>query len=603
MAAHLRNISRSDQPLYTELLQGFTIRLVELEEGEPDEAISIRLLIAELDYAPQFEALSYVWGDPTNRVPITCNGRPLDITVNLFSALKRARYDDRPRILWIDAICINQRNNTECSYHVSFMNKIYEKAKKVLVFMGIDEDGRAEDAKQLVKEHVERMKEYESTRVMPVLGSSDPILLDDRWKSLATLFSSSWFERAWVLQEVGVAKLPIVLYGKVDFKYRDLMNLARWITRCAQSLQAKANIKIFTVHTDWELWDSNWREISEFPEYELIDFLNHTKFLSCRRYHDHVYAYLGHPLFQKPGEDLPSIEPDYSLSPEQIDIDLTKLLLEQSGLRVLSTVEHDHASIRSESQASWTRTVGGVELVQNAFGVYAGFYFRAAGTKHPDPPCVVEGSRLSVKGIILGSVNKVHQFTVTSEDLEKPDDLKVLKVQHHEEAILDRIWADVHDNSDIKCHYPAQERTEILGLTLCSGLTNYNRAQSDMTKHSANFAMYWSLRLQATGKIGPESLQILSPTDGNADSYWFDMSLACEGRSFIITEQGYYGLGPWITQPGDICCILLGANVPFVLRKMDDSTYKLVGECYVHGVMDGEIMKDANVRVTDLVLC
>jgi hypothetical protein len=60
MSSHIRNTSRAEQPLYAELLQGFTIRLVELEEGEPEDEISIRLLIAELDYAPQFEALSYV---------------------------------------------------------------------------------------------------------------------------------------------------------------------------------------------------------------------------------------------------------------------------------------------------------------------------------------------------------------------------------------------------------------------------------------------------------------------------------------------------------------------------------------------------------------
>src|SRR6201986_381242 len=138
-----RSTSAADQPLYTELLTGFTIRLIELEEGEPEEEISIRLLIAELDFAPQFEALSYVWGDPTVRTPIRCNGRPLNITLNLHAALLRARYIDRPRILWVDAICINQRNNKECSYHVSFMNKIYEKAKKVLVYMGNVPDGRA----------------------------------------------------------------------------------------------------------------------------------------------------------------------------------------------------------------------------------------------------------------------------------------------------------------------------------------------------------------------------------------------------------------------------------------------------------------------------
>src|ERR1700761_2294258 len=212
-----RSTSTADQPLYTELLKGFTVRLIELEEGEPEDEISIRLLIAELDYAPQFEAVSYVWGDPNVRTPITCNGRPLNITLNLHAALLRARYNDRPRILWVDAICINQRNNKECSYHVSFMNKIYEKAKKVLVFMGDDPDGRAADVQSLLKEHVDRMKGYKTVKEMPVLAPNDPLFSDNRWLALATLMDCEWFKRAWVLQEVGVAKLPLVLYGKVEF--------------------------------------------------------------------------------------------------------------------------------------------------------------------------------------------------------------------------------------------------------------------------------------------------------------------------------------------------------------------------------------------------
>jgi heterokaryon incompatibility protein (HET) len=282
MASHSRNTSTHDQPLYTELLRGFTIRLIELEEGEPDSEISIRLLIAELDFAPQFEALSYVWGnpDPTKRTPITCNGRQLNVTRNLHAALRRIRYTDRPRILWVDAICINQRNNKECSYHVSFMNKIYEKAKRVIVFMGQDTDGRGEEVKNLVKEHLDRMSGepgYKSVNEMPILSPDDPTFADTRWKALATLMDVDWFSRAWVLQEVGVAKLPWVIYGKSEFNYRHLMQLSRWVVRCAQTLQGKASINFRAIHTEWEEWKRDWRETSDSPEHDLYD-------ISCTMY-------------------------------------------------------------------------------------------------------------------------------------------------------------------------------------------------------------------------------------------------------------------------------------------------------------------------------
>src|SRR5689334_12476980 len=77
------------QPLYLPLIDGHIIRLIELEPGEPGDQVHLRLLIAELEYAPEYEALSYVWGDTQNTTQIICNGRPLEVTRNLHTALVR----------------------------------------------------------------------------------------------------------------------------------------------------------------------------------------------------------------------------------------------------------------------------------------------------------------------------------------------------------------------------------------------------------------------------------------------------------------------------------------------------------------------------------
>lgn len=78
-------------------------------------------------------------------------------------------------------------------------------------------------------------------------------------------------------------------------------------------------------------------------------------------------------------------------------------------------------------------------------------------------------------------------------------------------------------------------------------------------------------------------------------SYFRGIASLCGGRSFFVTEDGYYGLAPWITEPGDICCVLLGSDVPFMLRSNEpqgnEETYKLVGECYLHGYMNGEAIE------------
>jgi hypothetical protein len=91
--------------LYRPLPDGYFIRLLELAPGSGDDMISGRLFVTELKHAPEYEAISYVWGSHHTTVPIVCNGHRIHITVNLANALSRVRYLDRPRILWADAIC------------------------------------------------------------------------------------------------------------------------------------------------------------------------------------------------------------------------------------------------------------------------------------------------------------------------------------------------------------------------------------------------------------------------------------------------------------------------------------------------------------------
>ena len=71
----------------------------------------------------------------------------------------------------------------------------------------------------------------------------------------------------------------------------------------------------------------------------------------------------------------------------------------------------------------------------------------------------------------------------------------------------------------------------------------------------------------------------------------------CNGRCFAITEKGYMAIVPPGTKEGDMVCLILGGQVPFVFRQFQTSdidrsrkeqSYALVGECYVHGMMDGE---------------
>jgi hypothetical protein len=61
-------------------------------------------------------------------------------------------------------------------------------------------------------------------------------------------------------------------------------------------------------------------------------------------------------------------------------------------------------------------------------------------------------------------------------------------------------------------------------------------------------------------------------------------------RQFFVTKRGYMGLGPPRVEVGDVICVCPGLRVPMILRKTDDY-FELQAECYVHGIMDGEVME------------
>jgi hypothetical protein len=111
-----------------------TIRIVTLEPGDFETPMHCTLQHADLDTHTQYEALSYVWGDPKLTTPIRFeNDAAFPMTKNLERALRYLRAEDTPGVLWINAISINQSNMPERSQQVRKMAVIYELADKVLL--------------------------------------------------------------------------------------------------------------------------------------------------------------------------------------------------------------------------------------------------------------------------------------------------------------------------------------------------------------------------------------------------------------------------------------------------------------------------------------
>ena len=117
-----------------------SFRCLELLPGKEYEEVRYRLKLADFRHPPSYEAISYAWGEPNTMVTSICDGKILEITPNLKAGLRALRHEHRSRLLWADAICINQSHVVEKNNQVANMQKIYENATRVVAWLGLDEN-------------------------------------------------------------------------------------------------------------------------------------------------------------------------------------------------------------------------------------------------------------------------------------------------------------------------------------------------------------------------------------------------------------------------------------------------------------------------------
>jgi hypothetical protein len=121
---------------YRALRTKIEIRTLTLFPGVPGQPLVGELAAEDIESIGPYEALSYVWGDPERKHCMICNEKQLHLTKSLYEALQRIRLPDRPRRLWADQACINQDDVDERGAQVQLMNKIYQNANHVLVWLG-----------------------------------------------------------------------------------------------------------------------------------------------------------------------------------------------------------------------------------------------------------------------------------------------------------------------------------------------------------------------------------------------------------------------------------------------------------------------------------
>lgn len=166
---------------------------------------------------PQFEALTYTWGSLDETYPIICNGKILRIHCNLYEALPylASRSSDLP--LWIDAICINQSDDTEKLDQITRMSGIYRNAIRVVAWLGVGKEPWAREAAETIFPRVQdtleqlQVTQWNQRLRFHELKLPGPDALS--WDAFFHITRNPWYLRLWVMQEAAMARELVFFYG------------------------------------------------------------------------------------------------------------------------------------------------------------------------------------------------------------------------------------------------------------------------------------------------------------------------------------------------------------------------------------------------------
>ncbi|KAF4810121.1 Heterokaryon incompatibility protein 6, OR allele [Colletotrichum siamense] len=227
-------------------------RILSLAPGKFDEPLKGELIVRPIDpyideaskhdgelpeSADSYEAVSYVWGSNDTPRSITISSAEVSITENLFTCLKRVRLQDRPRQLWVDALCINQANADEKQAQVMLMHDVYVSARRTLAYLGEEADGSS-DAMNLIERYwrVSIPKELnagaraflEDSLGKPVPDAPTgaeaelPAEGDKRWLAVSRFWNRAWFKRVWIVQEFILARDVLMICGEKTVNWAQL---------------------------------------------------------------------------------------------------------------------------------------------------------------------------------------------------------------------------------------------------------------------------------------------------------------------------------------------------------------------------------------------
>ncbi|KAJ4304703.1 hypothetical protein N0V90_000230 [Kalmusia sp. IMI 367209] len=639
---------------YTRLPGQDYIRLLHLKPVSSNVSeLRGSLKIHKLDEHCSFEAISYAWGEfpQFSQVLFLDNNKLLKITDNLYAALMAYSRPDNVRVMWADAVCINQADTDEKTQQVALMADIYSKAKIVQVWLTLASRWTT-DAMSFLKNLSSRADRFgiskevghprliESWPTVNVTSDEAEKLIDDAIQNhVDYLLFRSWFNRVWVVQEVALAADLTVSCGHTNLKWIDM-------ARALEVLRgAYRKIPYGEERSSMEGLKAAWGLVQHRDQFRLLDRYfrrdhhrltnlagRHMSNRACSDDRDRVYAMLSMTKSHI------GMVPDYTKTVAEAYTEFTRRYSPNSqlywaGLARRRPTNFDTVVAASNPDInandcqppplditsrdylpSWVpefRPSLNLAWASPFTGRYgtaslAPFFF----LPHPSIPTVMHAT-----GIVFDLI----QTCSPVFNMKAPHCFQSPQFFFPLLNLLNNVPPDIELQPSSEPHWM------ILGKALTGGVGDCEGAESLLSKyhairplqHLGPGSLPWLTRiwdcfathcLSPTGEVfqrilltalGTPRSHPLSPAAEIALDFLNYLANILIPNRLFITSSGYVGLASKILQAGDMVAIVNGCHMPYVVRSVPkvkwkdeeiDWALKVVGPCYLHGIMRGEIL-------------
>ncbi|KAB8265020.1 heterokaryon incompatibility protein-domain-containing protein [Aspergillus pseudonomiae] len=610
------------------------LRLHPRQTASPDESLQLTMFTTSL-HDQKYFALSYVWGEDTPNNPITINGHSAPVTKNLFEFLLHYRdlteanstWELADMLFWVDAICINQEDIPEKNSQVLQMSSIYRSADAVLSWLGVE----ADDSDYAIEVMIDI-----TGRVAASLDGDDPLswmapsqtelwqrnsdgdeMGNKFWDGIVQLVRRSYWTRAWIVQEIVLARKVTMLCGMRSFQFQDLVAIGTWIMRLRPyECPSFVHMNIW-LYLSTPLYQENYgpAQVMKYAEIiRLVEEAASTETFNTAYNWKKILIATQTAQASDPRDKLYSmasmlrhgVTPNYSISAEETFCKFAKMCLEADGrLDILLFAGHGFVNDKTEVLGhhlflpSW---VPNWDLLSKARmwtpvpAQMASFDADGFMLKQNIPPLSCYENTLEAPGTHLSEVSTHVYFWGDTKSFAQfwIDYIEAHKDQRDDRGV--RVFLTI-----IRLLLFDQVPDSDMQLGLNPEPSVLERAIAYMSFVLLNMDVGSAKFLQDTRTIQYldqpiDGTRLRRLLDSDSSKHWSMSSLAQLSSSFIVlrmcyaffeTSQGHRGWGPPGTCKGDIIGILFGCETPVVLRKID-SHYIYIGACYVVGIMDGD---------------